>query len=79
MNKDYVELDVHNLETVGRTDDESKTNFEGSSAQEKVKKTEVPKARCEEDGLQEVKVGQVEQIHGALKTIIYERDLQPLR
>jgi hypothetical protein len=65
MDNDYVELDVHNLETTDRTGDEGKKNFEGPSAREKVKKTKVPKARGEEDGLQGVKVGQAEKSHGA--------------
>jgi hypothetical protein len=56
---EYVELDVLNLETTDRSKDKGKKNFEGPIAREKVKKTEVPKARGEEDGLQEVKVGQV--------------------
>jgi hypothetical protein len=59
MVNDYVELNVHNLETTDRTGDEGK-NFEELSAQEKVKKTEVPKDKGEEDGLQEVKVGKAE-------------------
>jgi hypothetical protein len=55
---DYVELDVFNLETTDPTEDKGKKNFEWPSAWEKVKKTEVPKAKGEEDDLQEVKVGQ---------------------
>jgi hypothetical protein len=47
MVNDYVELNVHNLETTDRTRDEGKKNFE-----EKVKKSEVPKDKGEEDGLQ---------------------------
>jgi hypothetical protein len=66
MITDYMELDVHNLETTSWIEDEGKKNFEEPSAQENVKKTEVPKARGEENGLQEVKVSQVEKI-GALK------------
>jgi hypothetical protein len=60
-----VELDVHNLGTIDRTEDEGKNNFKGPSAQEKVKNTKVPKVKGEEDCLQEVKVGQVEKSHGA--------------
>jgi hypothetical protein len=60
MDNHYVKLDVHNLETADRTKDEGKKNFEEPSAREKIKKTEVPKARGEEDGLKEVKVGQAE-------------------
>ena len=44
MITDYMELDVHNLETTGWIEDEGNKNFEEPSAQEKVKKTEVPKA-----------------------------------
>jgi hypothetical protein len=57
---DYVELDVLNLDIADQTEDEGKKNFEELSAQEKVKKTMVPKARGEEDVLQEVKVDQAE-------------------
>jgi hypothetical protein len=64
MNNDYVELDVHNLETSNWIEDEGKKNFEELSAREKVKKTKVPKARGEEDGLQEVKVGQAKKSLG---------------
>jgi hypothetical protein len=56
----YVELDVLNLETTGRTEDEGKKNFERPSVWEKVKKIEVSKAKGEEDGLQKVKVRQAE-------------------
>jgi hypothetical protein len=52
-------LNVLNLEIDDRTEDKSKKNFEEPRAWEKVKKIEVPKARCE-NGLQEVKVGQTE-------------------
>jgi hypothetical protein len=51
MDNNYVELDVPNLETTDQTKDEGKKNFEELSAQEKVKKTVVPKARGKEDGL----------------------------
>jgi hypothetical protein len=54
-----VELDALILETTDITEDEGKKNFEGSSAHEKVKKNEVPKAKGEEDDMQEVEVGQV--------------------
>jgi hypothetical protein len=47
-----VELNVLNLETIGRTKDEGKKNFERPSVWEKVNKIEVSKARGEEDGLQ---------------------------
>jgi hypothetical protein len=40
----------------------------GTRAREKVKKTEVPKAKVKKRFLQEVKVGQAEKRHGALKT-----------
>jgi hypothetical protein len=46
------------LEIADRTENKGKKNFEELSVWEKVKKTKVPKARGEEDGLQEVKVGQ---------------------
>jgi hypothetical protein len=52
MNTNFVELDVHNLEIANRTENEGKKNFEEPSVWEKVKKTMVPKARGEEDGLQ---------------------------
>jgi hypothetical protein len=57
---DYVELGVLNLETIDRNEDKDKKNFEGPSAREKVKKTEVHKVRREEDGWQEVKLDQDE-------------------
>jgi hypothetical protein len=66
------------LEAANRTKDEGK-DFEEPSARVKVKKTEVPKAKDEEDGLHEVKVGQAEKSSAALKTAIYGRHLQPLR
>jgi hypothetical protein len=79
MDKYYMELNVHNLELADQTENAGKKDFEEPSAQEKVKNIEVPKARGEEDGLQEVKVGQAKKSPAALKTMIYERDLQPLR
>jgi hypothetical protein len=57
MANDYVELDVHNLDTADQTEDGGKKNFKEPSAREKIKKTEVAKAKGEEDGLKEVKVG----------------------
>jgi hypothetical protein len=51
-------LNVLNLVTADRTKDEGKKSFEELRAWEKVKKIKVPKVRGEEDGLQEVKVGQ---------------------
>jgi hypothetical protein len=39
-----MEFNVHGLELVDRTKDKSKTDFEGPSAREKVKRTKVPKA-----------------------------------
>jgi hypothetical protein len=74
-----VEIDVLDLETIDRTEDEGKKDFKEPSAWENVKKTEVPKAKGEEDGLQEVKVDQAKKSPTALKTMIYEHDLQPLR
>jgi hypothetical protein len=46
-----------------QTEYQSKKNFKEPRAREKVKKTEVLKARGEEDGLQEVKVNQAEKSH----------------
>jgi hypothetical protein len=48
----YVELSVQNLETTGQAKDGDKKRFEVPSAQEKVKKAKVPKARGEEEDLQ---------------------------
>jgi hypothetical protein len=45
-----VVINVHDPETVDRTEDKGK-DFEELSAREKVKKTKVLKARGEEDGL----------------------------
>jgi hypothetical protein len=42
-----VETNVLDSETADRTEDEGKKDFKEPSAQEKVKKTEVPKARGE--------------------------------
>jgi hypothetical protein len=47
-----VKLDVHSLETTGRTKDGGKKNFKVPIAQEKDKEVEAPKARGEEEGLQ---------------------------
>jgi hypothetical protein len=46
-----VELGGHNLETTGQTKDGGKKSFNVSSAREKVKETEVHKARGEEEDL----------------------------
>jgi hypothetical protein len=43
---------VHNLKTTSQAKDGGKKNFEVPSAREKVKETEVPKARGEEEDLQ---------------------------
>ena len=51
MNIAKVELNVHDLETADRTEDEGKKNFEEPRERKKVKKIEVPKAKGEEDGL----------------------------
>ena len=46
-----MEINVHDLETADRTEDEGKKNFEEPRERKKVKKIEVPKAKGEEDGL----------------------------
>jgi hypothetical protein len=46
-----VKLGVHILETTGQAKDGGKKSFEVLSAQEKVKATEQPKARGEEEDL----------------------------
>jgi hypothetical protein len=51
VNIAYVRLCVHNLETTGHAKDGGKEKFKVSSAQEKVKEAEVPKARCEKRNL----------------------------
>jgi hypothetical protein len=47
-----VSLGVHILETADQTKDGSKKSFEVSSAREKVKEAEEPKARGKEEDLQ---------------------------
>jgi hypothetical protein len=47
-----VSLGVHILETADQTKDRSKKSFEVSSAREKVKEAEEPKARGKEEDLQ---------------------------
>jgi hypothetical protein len=64
MNIAYVRLSVHNLETTDQAKDGGNKNFDVSSAWEKVKETEVPKARGEENTCK-VKVDQVEKSYGA--------------
>jgi hypothetical protein len=73
-----VKINVLGLETTSLNKDKGKKVFEEPSAREKVKKTEVPKARGEEDGFQVVKVGQAKKSLDELKTVIYGCDLQPL-
>jgi hypothetical protein len=43
VNIDYVRLSMHKLGTTSQAKDGGKTNFEVSSAREKVKEAEVPK------------------------------------
>jgi hypothetical protein len=74
-----VELNAHDLETTDWTKDEGKKNFKVPRAREKVRKTDEPKATEKKRFFQEVKVGLAMKSHGALKTTIYGRDLQPLR
>jgi hypothetical protein len=59
-----VKLDVHSLETTGRTKDGGKKNFKVPIAQEKDKEVEAPKARGEEKACK-VKVDRVEKSYGA--------------
>jgi hypothetical protein len=53
MDIDYMGINVHDLDTVDRTEDKGKKDIKEPSAWEKIKKTKVPKARGEEDALQE--------------------------
>jgi hypothetical protein len=55
---------VHNLETASQAKDGGKKNFEVSSAWEKVKKVEVPKARVKKKTCI-VKVDRVEKSYDA--------------
>jgi hypothetical protein len=52
VNIAYVRLGVYNLETTGHAKGGGKKNFEVPSEREKVKETEVPKARGEEEDLE---------------------------
>jgi hypothetical protein len=47
-----VRLGLHNSETSGQSKDRGKKSFEVTSAWEKVKEAEVPKARGEQEDLQ---------------------------
>jgi hypothetical protein len=47
-----VKLGVRSVKTTGQTKDAGKKSFEVPSAREKVKETEEPKARGEEEDLQ---------------------------
>jgi hypothetical protein len=68
MDNDYVELDVHNLETADQTKDKGNKNFEEPKCTGEGQEDWVHKARSEEDGLQEVKVSQAKKSPGALRT-----------
>jgi hypothetical protein len=66
-----VEFNVHGLEIVDWTKDEGKKDFEVPRAREKVKRTEVLKAKVKKSFLQEIKVDQAKKRHGVLKTTTY--------
>jgi hypothetical protein len=62
---------VYDLETIDRTEDEGLRGTECSGEGQEDRGT-----MGEEDGLQEVKAGQAEKSHEALKTAIYGCSLQ---
>jgi hypothetical protein len=74
-----VEINVHVLQTTDQTKDKGRKDLEGPRAREKVKRTQVPKAKVKKMVLLEVKVDQAEKRQSALKTITCRHDLQPLR
>jgi hypothetical protein len=52
VNITYVRPGVHNMETTSHAKDGGKKHFEVLSAREKVKEAKIPKARGEEEDLQ---------------------------
>jgi hypothetical protein len=66
-----VKINVYDLETIDRTEDEGLRGIECSGEGQEDRGT-----RGEEDGLQEVKAGQDEKSPDALKTVIYGCSLQ---
>jgi hypothetical protein len=70
-----VGINVHELETADWTKDEAKKDFEESSAQEKVKKTEVPKALGWIRWLARSQGWSAEKSPAALKTVVTPRPL----